>query len=169
MEFKQVILNRRSIRKFKNDLVPKDIILSLVEAGYNAPSACNKKPFRIYVITNKEIKEKVRLSGLFTRMISPLIIVVAGDLKKALPKDLKEYWIQDASAVTENILLCATSLGLGTCWNGVYPQKIVMEKVQKALSLEEYIIPLSIIHVGYPDEEKKPNSGFDEKKVFFIE
>ena len=169
MEFKQIILNRRSIRKFKPDAVPKEIINDLVESGFNAPSACNKKPFKIYVITNKEVKEKVRLSGLFTRMVSPVIIVVVGDLKHALPKDLKEYWIQDASAVTENILLCATAYGLGTCWNGVYPQTRVMEKVKKALDLEEHLIPLSIIHVGYKDEEKKPHSGFDDKKVIYIE
>ena len=101
-------------------------------------------------------------------MPSPLIIIVAGYLPLALPKSMQDYWIQDASAATQNILLMATELGLGTCWNGVYPQVNAVERIKKILELSDDIIPLSLIHVGYMDEEKEAHSGFDNKRVFYI-
>jgi len=168
MNFKETILKRRSIRKYLDTEISETMITDLIEAGYNAPSACNRKPINFYVITNKEIIKKLDKSGRFTNMHSPLIIIVAGDLKRALPFKYKDYWIQDASAATENILLMATSLGLGACWNGVYPQMKVVENIQQILGLDDKIIPLSLIHIGYPKEEKEPNKGFDSKHVFYI-
>ena len=106
---------------------------------------------------------------MFTKMHSPLIILVCGNTKRALPLKLKEYWIQDASAVTENILIMAESLELSTCWNGVHPQEKLVKKIKDILELPEHFIPMSLIHVGYKDEEKKPNSGYDSKFVTFIE
>jgi nitroreductase len=81
---------------------------------------------------------------------------------------MSEYWIQDASAATQNILLMATELGLGACWNGVHPQVNVVERIKKILELDENVIPLSLIHIGYMDEEKSPNLGYDENRVFFV-
>ena len=168
MDTREAILNRRSVRKFSDEKIKEELILQLVEAGYNAPSACNRKPFCMYVVTNEEKLNELNKSGKFTNMPSPLAIVVCGDLNKALPLSFSEYWVQDASAVTENILIMATSLGLSTCWNGVYPQKNVVKKIQDILNLDEKIIPLALIHIGYGLEEKKPNNGFDNNVVFFI-
>lgn len=164
-----VILERRSIRKYTSERVSREDIEKIVEAAYSAPSACNKKPFKIYVITNEEVLNKLDKSGRFTNMHSPLIIVVCGDMKKALPRHLKEYWIQDASAVTQNILLAATSLGLGSCWCGVYLQEDVMKNVSEILNLDEDTIPFSLIHIGHPNEEKQANSGYDKEMVEFID
>lgn len=167
MDAKEAILSRRSIRKFKSDKVSDELIYQLLEAGYNAPSACNKKPYKILVISNEDLLYKLDKSGRFTNMHSPLCIVVCGDMKKTLPLGMGDYWIQDASAVTENILIMANALGLGTCWCGVYVQDRVVENVKEILGLEDRYVPFSLIHVGYPDEEKKANSGYDEKKVEF--
>ena len=169
MDTYTAILSRRSIRKFKQDKISDEIIDKLLEAGYNAPSACNRKPFIIYVIKNEEKLELLNKSGRFTNMPSPLIILVCGDLNKALPKSFKDYWIQDASAVTENILIMAQALGLGTCWNGVHPQELVVEKVRNILNLEPNIIPLSLIHIGYPDEYKEPNKYYNKDSVIIVE
>ena len=169
MNTKEAILNRRSIRKFKDTKISNEMINDLIEAGYNAPSACNRKPLDFYVITNEEKLQQLNKCSKFSNMPSPLIIIVAGNLELALPKMMSEYWIQDASAATQNILLMATELGLGACWNGVHPQVNVVERIRKILNLNDGIIPLSLIHIGYMDEEKKPNSGFDEKRVFSFE
>ena len=168
MNAKEAILKRRSIRKFKSDLISEDLIKELIEAGYNAPSACNRKPYKIMVVTNEELLYKLDKCGRFTNMHSPLCIVVCGDMKKALPLGFGDYWVQDASAVTENILIMATYLGLGACWNGVYVQDKVVSKVKNILSLEDRYVPFSLIHIGYPLEEKTANSGYDEKKVMFF-
>ena len=168
METGEAILKRRIIRKYLDEEVDEELLYKLVEAGYSAPSACNKKPFNIYVVTNKEKILLLNKSGMFTRMNSPVIIIVAGVLSRGLPGSLKQYWIQDCAAVTQNILIKATSLGLGSCWNGLYPQEKVSNKVKNILSLDDDIVPLSLIHIGYSNENKECNSGFDQKRVFFI-
>ena len=102
MDTKTAILTRRSIRKFTEEKVSDELIEQILEAGCSAPSACNRKPYEIYVITNEEKLEQLNKSGRFTNMPSQVKIVVCGDLDKALPKDFAEYWIQDASAVIHN-------------------------------------------------------------------
>ena len=163
------ILERRSIRKFKDKKVEKELIDKLLEAADAAPSACNKRPLEFYAVTNEEKLNEISKAGLFTRMKSPFVIVVVGNLGKALPSPLSDYWLHDAGAACENILLQAVMLGLGACWCGVHPQKRVMEKVSQALDLKENQIPFAIIKIGYPDEHPKPHEGYDKKRVHFVE
>lgn len=163
------ILKRRSVRKFKDTPVPREMIDSLLEAAMAAPSACNKRPVDFYVISGENKLDEISKCGRFTRFKSPLIIVVVGNLRRALPLEFADYWIQDASAATENILIEATSLGLGSCWCGIHPQRRVVEKVRSALGLSDKEIPLAMIKLGYPDESHEPHSGYDEKRVHFVE
>ena len=162
------ILKRRSVRKFKDTLVEKSVIDQLLEAGCAAPSACNRKPVDFYVITGEEMLEELSKCGRFTRMKAPLMIIVVGNLSRALPLGMAEYWIQDAAAASENILLQATALGLGSCWCGIHPQKRFADKVKEALGLSDKQIPFSMIKLGYPDEFPEAHSGIDEKRVHFI-
>ena len=169
MNAKEAILKRRSIRKFKQDKISREIIDQLLEAGCAAPSACNKRPYAINVVTNEALLESLNESSRFSDMRSPLSIVVAADMERTLPRQYKDYWIQDCSAVTQNILLMATELGLGSCWNGLHPNPKPEEHVRAVLELPETIIPLSLIRIGYPDEEREPNGGYDEAIVKFFE
>jgi nitroreductase len=120
-------------------------------------------------VTNEEKLLELSAAGRFTKFKSPLIIVVVGNLGRALPLGLADYWIHDAGAATQNVLIQAQALGLGSCWCGVHPQKRVMEKVSKALGLNDKQIPFSIIKIGYPDESREAHSGYDEKRVHFVE
>ena len=163
------ILERRSIRKFKETKVEKELIEKLLEAADAAPSACNKRPLEFFAVTNEEKLKKISKSGLFTRMKSPLAIVVVGNLGRALPPPMSDYWLHDAGAACENILLEAVMLGLGACWCGVHPQKRVMQKVSEALSLSDKQIPFAMIKIGYPDESHEPHCGYDPKRVHFVE
>lgn len=163
------ILKRRSVRKFKDKEVESELIDRLLEAAMAAPSACNRRPVDFYVIRGEEKLEAVSACGRFTRMKAPLIIVVVGNLSRALPLGLADYWIHDAAAASENILIQATALGLGSCWCGIHPQKRMMKKVSDLLGLSEKQIPFSLIKLGYPDEFPEPHSGYDEKRVFFVE
>lgn len=162
------ILARRSIRKFKDTKIPEELIIKLAEAAEAAPSACNKRPVDFYLVTNEEKLQELSGSGMFTKMKSPLAIVVVGNLDRALPLSLSDYWIHDAAAAAENILIMATELGLGSCWCGVHPQKRVMKKVSRALGLGEREIPFALIKIGYPDESKEAHSGYSESRVHFI-
>lgn len=168
MELKDVLLKRRSVRKFTEQEVSKDLIDELLHAGMSGPSACNKKPWEFYVVTNKDKLNELKGASLFTRFNAPLAIIVCGDLSRSLPLKLSSYWIQDCSAATENILLRVTDLGLGAVWCGIHPQKKAEDKVRKCLDLPEKHIPLNIIFIGYPDENPEPRDQYDEKRVHYF-
>lgn len=169
MELKEVLLKRRSVRKFTDAPVTDEYIDELLHAAMSGPSACNRTPWEFYVVKNGEKLGKVKKASLFSRFNSPLVIVVCGDLSRALPLKLAEYWIQDCSAAIENILLRATDLGLGAVWCGAHPQEKVVNKLKDVLSLPQKHIPLGIIHIGYPAEAPEPRDQYDEKRVHFIE
>ncbi|MGM9858134.1 MAG: nitroreductase family protein [Bacilli bacterium] len=169
MEVKEVFQKRRSIRSFKNEKISKEYIDLLLHAAMSGPSACNKKPWKFYVITNEHKLSELKKVTRFSSYNAPLAIVVCGDLRKALPMQLSSYWIQDCSAATENILLQATDLGLGSLWCGVHPQKRAEQNLSKLLELDDKCIPLNIIYIGYPNEEKEPRDQYDEKCIEVIE
>lgn len=91
-------------------------------------------------------------------------IVVCGDSTRML-KQQPEFWVQDCSAATENLLLAAHACGLGAVWCGLYPD---MERVQTArtiLRLDERYVPLCIIPVGYPSAPVSPKDKYREDAI----
>ena len=168
MELQEVLQRRRSIRKYTQEPVSKEDIDLLMHAAMSGPSACNKTPWEFYVITDEAVLEKLRNASRYSKIYAPLAIVVCGSLSRALPSQLAPYWIQDCSAATENILLAATDLGLGTVWCGIHPQKRAEERVREALDLTEKHIPLNIIYVGHPDQVQEPRDQYKETYIHYI-
>lgn len=168
MELKEALLKRRSVRKFTAEQVSSEDVQELLLAAMSGPSACNKKPWEFYVISDAAALEKLRGASHFTNIKAPLAIMVCGNLAHALPLQLADFWIQDCSAATENILLRAVDLGLGTVWCGIHPQKRPVKKVAEILGLGDKLIPLNIIFIGHPDQEPEARTQYDEKRVHFI-
>lgn len=168
MELKDILLKRRSVRKFTNENVPEEYITELLHAAMSGPSACNRTPWDFYVITNEEALAKLRKAARYSKMEAKLAIVVCGNLSKALPSQLAPFWIQDCSAATENILLRATDLGLGAVWCGIHPMKRAEKNVSEILGLPKERIPFNIIYIGYPAEEPEARDQFDVKKIHYI-
>lgn len=168
MELQDVLQARRSIRKYTQEAVSKEEIDILMHAAMSGPSACNKMPWDFYVVSNETVLEKLRNATQYSNIKAPLAIVVCGNLSRALPMQLAPFWIQDCSAATENILLAATDMGLGTVWCGIHPQKRAEKRVSEALGLTEKQIPLNIIYVGHPDETKESRDQYKEKCVHYI-
>lgn len=168
MELKDALQKRRSVRKFTENPVPEELVEELLHAAMSGPSACNKRPWEFYVITNEAVLEKLRSATMFSRFASKLAIVVCGNLSRSLPMQLADYWIQDCSAATENILLRATDLGLGAVWCGIHPQKRGEEKVRGCLGIGEEQIPLNIIYIGYPAEAPEARDQYEEKRIHYI-
>lgn len=169
MEVYNTILKRRSVRKFKEKEITNDMTELLLKSAMAAPSACNKQPWEFYIIRNKEILEQLRQVSPYSDRTAPLIIIVAGNDKRSLSHKINDFWIQDCSAAIENILLTAIEMGLGTCWCGLFPMVTPTKRVRKILNLEEHIIPLALIHIGYPDEELEPRTQYNEKRIHVIE
>ena len=163
------IMSRTSIRQYTNESVSKSDIETMLRAGMAAPTAVNKQPWHFIVVTDKaKLKE---LSGGRGGMLEKcaVAIVVCGDMEKAMPGKAQEYWIQDCSAATENILLAANALGLGAVWTGAHPMADRVSSISKALKLPETIVPLCTIVIGHPAEQPKPKDKWKPENVSYNE
>lgn len=162
-----MIFKRTSVRQYANKPVTKKQIEMLLKAGMAAPSAKNVQPWEFIVIQKKETLLEITKFHPYASMLkeAPLAIVVCGNNSKFSIGETEELWPQDCAAVTQNILLEATDLGLGGVWLGVYPKKDIMRSITDLLILPDNIIPFSLISIGYPDGEVKPKDKFNPKRI----
>jgi nitroreductase len=164
MEAMEVILSRRSIRKYTSQPVPQQVIEELLKAGMAAPSADNQQPWQFVVIDDRKILDEIPKHHPYSKMLkeATVAILVCGHVKS---EKHKGFWVQDCSAATQNILLAVEALGLGAVWLGIYPQEDLEAGIKKLLGLPDQIVPLSLIPVGYKGEQKPPSERYDASKV----
>jgi nitroreductase len=160
------ILKRRSIRQFTEQKITSDQITMPMEAAMAAPSAMNLKPWKFVVVQSTEQLGQLRKALPFGKIEAPCAIVVCGDLRSFKKPVLERFWVQDCSAATQNILLAATLLELGTVWCGVHPISTIEKAVRKTLDIPEAVIPLNVIFVGYPAEQKPARTQYSAQNVF---
>ncbi len=154
------ISTRTSIRRYTSAPVEDEKIEKMLRAGMAAPTAMNRQPWAMVVVNDPSQMEALRCDA-------PLAIVVCGDMERAIGGEARDFWIQDASAASQNILLAAHSLGLGAVWRGVYPIPPRIQEVKDVLGLPENIIPLNIITIGYPDESPTPKDKWKPENVHY--
>jgi nitroreductase len=164
MDALDAILTRRSIRKFKKDPVDEGTIKQLLSAAMSAPSARNQQAWCFIVVTDRKVLNDLVTVHPYAKAVkeAPLAILVCGDLGA---EQSPGFWVQDCAAATENILIAANALGLGTVWQGCYPREERVRGIQKLLGIPESVVPLSLIAVGRPDEKKAREDRYDEAKV----
>jgi nitroreductase len=154
MELSEAIKGRKSIRAFKKQDAPEEIVEKLIDAATWAPSAGNIQPWEFVIVRKPAIKKKLAQAALNQPFIeeAPVVIVVCADEKRSSMgygvRGGTLYCIQDTAAATQNILLTAYSLGLGTCWVGAFNE----DEAKKAVNAPEGIRPVAIIPVGYANE-----------------
>lgn len=163
----QTIYHRKSVRSYKEEPVMRQQIETLARAGMSAPSAVNRQPWVFIAIDDRSVLDALGSKLPYARMLihAPAAIVVCGDMHRALEEWQQEFWIQDCSAATQNILLAAESLGLGAVWTAVYPAKERIEIVKNALVLPDHLIPLNVIPLGYPAGTDKPKEKWNPGKL----
>lgn len=162
------IMTRSSVRSFTSQSVDKSQIDRLLRVGMAAPTAGNKQPWEFLVITDRAILDSFPaiVPGAHMAAKAQLAIVVAGTPAESL---WPEYWVQDCAAASENILLAAHSMGLGSVWCGAYPNNAEdrVGQMQKLLSLPEGTYALNIIVIGHPDSEPIIKDKWDAAKVHY--
>ena len=145
------LFTRRSVRKYLPTKVKEEDIKKLLKAGMYAPSAINEQPWEFIVVDDEAIIKD--LGSVNTRstfiQTAPLLIIVLGNKNKYKCP----LYSQDLAASTQNILLEARYLGLGTCWIGVNGLSERVNNIIEYFNLPENIEPFSMITVGYPESD----------------
>jgi nitroreductase len=160
----EAIMGRSSVRLFEERDIPVNIMVKVLECAQRAPSSGNKQPWEFILIKDKKVKEKIALLGarsLYERKKAklkdskkkfgdiakaPLFVVVACDTRKS-----PTFWRHDGSACTQNLLLAAHAVGVGSVWLGA---PIALEKlskeIKKTLKMPKTYEIVSIVALGYP-------------------
>jgi len=162
----QALFARRSIREYRPGDVEAGLVRDLLEAAMAAPSAAAKDPWEFVVVRNRAMLERIAAGLPNGGMLASAAvgIVVCGDLRRAHDGQLS-YLLQDCSAAIENLLLAASTLGLGACWLGVHPREDRIAHIRELLQLPAPIVPVSAVAVGWPAEAKRPRTRYREEVV----
>lgn len=158
----QLLHQRRSIRKFTAQQVADEQIRSLLSAAMVAPTAHNRQHWHFVVVTDRPLLDRLSDVHRYAKMLreAPLCIAVCGERTHT-------FWEQDCAAATQNILLAATALGLGSVWLGIHPNPQPVSAVRELLAIPDPYVPLNLIAIGYPAEQKEPAQRYEESKVHY--
>jgi nitroreductase len=151
METLQAIKTRRSIRKFTSKKISEEILQKILEAGMYAPSARDTQSWHFIVIDERHFLNELPKLHPYAEMMyeAQHAILICGDLNM---EKMVEYNGINCAAATQNMMLAAHDLGIGSVWLGVYPRKERMEPLIKLFELPEHIVPMMLVALGYPNE-----------------
>jgi nitroreductase len=160
----EIILGRRSIRRYQEKNIPGEILDRILEAARWAPSWANTQPWEIVVVKDRSIKEKIqktvssRNPSTLAIVNAPVLLVICGQLKKSgyyndqYPTKFGDWFMYDLGLATENLCLAAHDSGLGTVIVGLFDH----DRVGEIINLPAGHEVLVLIPLGYPEQEPKP-------------
>lgn len=171
MELFEAIMNRRSIRKFKEKVPEEELIEKIVEAGIWAPSAGDLQSWDAVVVRDEKTKVRIALAAYVQEFVAkaPVLIVICANKANSGARygerGRELYCIQDASCAALNMMLRAYDLGLGSAWVGAFKE----DDVADILGLPAHVRPVALIPIGYPDEEPEAPPRRNVKDVIHNE
>ncbi len=158
----EVILKRRSIRKYKPEPIGREALLKILEAARQAPSAGNRQPWYFIVVRDPELKREVAKACASQMFIADADVVVVG---VSDPTRSPKWHDRDIMIAMEHIALVATELGLGTCWIGAFDE----ERVKKLLGVPEELRVVALMPVGVPAESPGPRPRRPLEEIAFLD
>ncbi len=171
-EIIKAMIARRSIRKYKPDMVPQDIIDQIIKAGTYAATGKNKQAPIIIAVTNKAVRDELskvnaKIMGVETDPFygAPVVLIVLAD-KNAAPT-----YVYDGSLVMGNLMLAAYSLGIGSCWIHRAKQEFEMpeyKKMLKDLGIEGDYEGIGHCILGYADCELPAPPPRKDNYVYYV-
>jgi nitroreductase len=171
MDALECIRTRRSIRKFKDQSIPFELIGNILEASRLAPSAGNIQEWKFVLVTEFKAREDIASAACMQMWMSdaPVYIVVCSDPNQAEryygDKGERMYCIQNSAAAIENMLLAAHAQGLGACWVGACDE----DKLRSVIGVPQNIRIMGVVPIGYPAEEPALPDKYPLTDVVFIE
>jgi len=159
----KTIKKRRSIRQFLDKDIKEEKVEEILKAAMTAPSAHNRRPWRFWLVRDKEKKEKLAQIQPWASFVAgaPVVLVIGSEEDK--------HWVENCAVAAALVYLEATNQGLGTCWVQVRGMKTGRgegseEGVKKLLGIEENIRILCLMPLGYPSKVLPEHSGKTEKE-----
>lgn len=152
MDVLEAIRSRRSVRSYRGDPVPEDVLTQVLEAGRWAPSSGNRQPWEFVVVREEKVRLRLAEMAPFGRFMAeaPVTVAVVVDPQGS------SHAVEDGAAASQNILLAAHALGLGSCWIGSYGSSYE-DSAKDVLGIPPSRRILSLISVGYAAES--PRAG----------
>jgi nitroreductase len=150
-----LLKGRRSIRRYRPDPVPEEMIEQLLEAGRWAPSASNRQPWAFIVVQDEAVRREVaqHAAYFFLRWAhveeAPLLIVLCGDARNRI---YRQFLHEDIGLAGGQIMLQAKALGLGTCWIGGLDRKATAD----ILKVPDHMEVVGLLTAGFPAEDPRP-------------
>jgi nitroreductase len=143
MEALEAIRKRRSVRKFTGEIISREDLEKIVDAGRLAASGSNRQPWEFIVVTDKEMINQLTVVGKWMEKAGAIIAVVLDPYSR--------WWVEDGSAAIENMLIASTALGYGSCWveGDSLPRE---EEFKTLLGVPKGKRLLSLVPVGVPEE-----------------
>jgi nitroreductase len=168
MDIFKAIKGRRSVRKYKSDSVPDEILERILDAARWAPSAGNIQPWKFIVIRDKKILELLRKVSPGYLGEAPLAVLVCSDKERESREGGqmgRDYLsISDCSMAVENMVLTAYALGLGTCIVKSFSEIAVRE----ILEIPEGIAPELLVVIGYPAQKPTPPDRTPIREIAYL-
>lgn len=183
-DFYETLFSHRSIRKYKSDPIPEDVLMRILEAGLRASSSGNMQAYSIIVTTKEEIKEKLLPHHFNQSMVmeAPALVTFCADFHRMrmwlemndAPENFDNFMsfligMIDASLASQNVALAAQAEGLGICYMGTTLASSA--EIAKVLNLPKHVVPVVGFSLGYPDEmpetrDRLPLSGIIHKETY---
>jgi len=161
MSLVDVVLSRRSIRRYEQKDIPKDVLDKILEAGRQAPSAANRQPWHFIIITDYEIKKELS-RGLFSRHIKDSAFTVVGCAYMGLRHVGTRKWSTVSTSIAlQNMVIAAWAMGVGSCWIGDFRE----DKIKQLLNIPETWRVVALVSFGIPAEKPRAKSRKPIEKI----
>lgn len=161
MEVFDIIVKRRSIRKYKEKPISEEVLERILEAGRLAPSAGNRQPWCFIVVKDEKIKNLLVDACRNQKFVGEAgaVIAILGD------PSASRWYRQDPFIPASFMTLEAYEEGLGVCWIGAFNE----EKVKQILKIPEKLSVIILLTMGFPDEEPSPRPRKSKEEIFFLD
>lgn len=166
MDILEALYTRRSIRKYTMGDVSPEIVQKILKAGMSAPTSGNQRQWQFVVVRDREQMEKLIEAYPYATMLRdvPVAVIVCHDKSR---EKWEARWQMDCANATLNMLLAIHGLGLGGLWLEIYPIEERVRMVQEFFGMPEGIVPLAVVPIGHPAEEKPSEDRYDESIVHY--
>ncbi len=160
-----LLLERKSIRNFTDKPIEKELIDKMLKAAMQAPSAHNQQPWEFIVVDDRALLDELSSASTGAWMLKNVNVAI---VPLIIPTEASPHFaVQDMAAATQNILLEATNLGIGSVWIGVYPLEERVNHIEKVLNIKDGLHPFSMIALGYPKYDKETKLRYSESRVHY--